>query len=454
MYQKIVEYEIGKGGLFMRTGFEEWLDEQELDIEADDLFRESIMCYKGSAYRAALLFSFLGFQTTLKYRIINSKAANGYEEVEWTQVKKELLNDDKWDRLLIDKIQTKKKPVFNVTEDLREQYTFCKSRSNDCAHAKGNTISYPHVEGFWLFIQSNLMKFVVNGGMKYILDEIRDHFNPARTPANTPIDPVIKQIPVAIEKVDFEEFLNQLKDFSLQQMKPSSNMLNKNIAEMWYKLFTLQGVYCDTLVDLLDKKPSFCVKIIRSNPVTVKYFYRKDVFIRILWKKDFSSPDDYRIFINLLRHNLIPSSQLNEAFDHIFESLRTTFFEEDIWWTEVEKGVSEMDEVILHKYGFFDSFNSLAFEDKKIVHDFNWGNRNKELIVYCIKHFGLNKDMITAINDSLTTSYPPFRLRKELENFYQDNPEQLDEHIKVSKDNSLNIPEALDELHLQVCGQE
>lgn len=51
----------------MKLKFEEWLVEQEIDkdTEVNDLFLEGITCYKASAYRAALLFSFLGFQTVI-----------------------------------------------------------------------------------------------------------------------------------------------------------------------------------------------------------------------------------------------------------------------------------------------------------------------------------------------------------------------------------------------------
>ena len=42
----------------MRLRFSEWLESQEMEDEARDLFSESVKCYKASAYRAALLFHF------------------------------------------------------------------------------------------------------------------------------------------------------------------------------------------------------------------------------------------------------------------------------------------------------------------------------------------------------------------------------------------------------------
>lgn len=433
----------------MRIGFEEWLDEQELETDVNDLFKESIICYKASAYRAALLFSFLGFQTIIKHRVINSKPANNYFDGEWNQLKKELSDDDKWDKKVIDIIQIKKKPIFNVTEDLREQYLFWKNRRNDCAHAKGNIISHPHIEGFWLFIKSNLAKFVVNGGMNSILQEITNHFNPVRTPIATPIEPIIKQIPLAIEKIDMNQFLAQLKNFTLQQSILPYKIFDKNIVNMWYKLFDLPDSYCEYIVNFLVEDPSFCLKIIRCKPEIVQYFNNKDTFIRMLWKKDLSMSEDYRVFINLLKHDLIPKPQLKEAFDHIFSTLDTTLFNKNIWWVEDEEKINELDKLVLIECEFFTYFNSLAFEKESIVNDFNWANRNKELTVYYIEHFGLNDTVATAINKALTGLYPPFKLRDELESFYKQNPDQLTKHIEISKELSSRVPGTLSELQDQ-----
>lgn len=428
----------------MRIRFEEWLDEQEIDIEANDLFKESIICYKASAYRAALLFSFLGFQTIIKHRVINSKPAKDYSEGEWNHLKKELRNDDKWDKLIIEAIQSKKKPIFNLTEDLREQYLFWKNRRNDCAHAKGNTISSPHVEGFWLFIQSNLAKFVVNGGMKFILQEIKNHFDPARTPIGTPVEPIIRQIPFTIEKIDYNDFLLELKDFSLNHRSKSVyKSFDKNIANMWFQLFILQDSYCEIIVDFLVKELTFCLEIIRGKPEIVQYFYDKETFIRMLWKKDFSVPEDYKAFIELLRHNLIHKSQLSEAFEHIFNTLDAVAFDEEAWWFEVYEQINELDKLVLIESGFFTKFNTIAFESERITYNFKWANRNKCLVTYYIKQFGLDETIVTAINNALTATNPPFKLRDELMYFYKKNQQQLELHIDISEKNSLNIPKIL-----------
>ncbi|MFD4820919.1 hypothetical protein ACFY5J_19515 [Peribacillus butanolivorans] len=136
---------------------------------------------------------------------------------------------------------------------------FWENRRNDCAHAKGNIISYPHVESFWLFLQSNLPKFVVNGGREFILQGIKNHFDPTRTPVGTTIYPIINKIKTSIDIVDYKEFLQKLMDFSKDyDSKHYSLIMNDNLANMWPSLFQLPEVYCDVLVDILISDPSFC----------------------------------------------------------------------------------------------------------------------------------------------------------------------------------------------------
>ncbi len=63
--------------MIMRLPIEDWLSSQELSRESEGLFRESITCYKASAYRAAFLFSFLAFQTVIRDRIVNAQVPTG-----------------------------------------------------------------------------------------------------------------------------------------------------------------------------------------------------------------------------------------------------------------------------------------------------------------------------------------------------------------------------------------
>jgi hypothetical protein len=81
----------------MRLEFEEWVLSQNLSETAEDLCREAITCYKASAYRAALLLSYLGFQTIVKMRILDASRPDGIDEAYWRSITDRLTDDSTWD---------------------------------------------------------------------------------------------------------------------------------------------------------------------------------------------------------------------------------------------------------------------------------------------------------------------------------------------------------------------
>jgi len=81
----------------MRLPFEEWLQDQTLPTPAKELFSEAIICYKASAYRAALLLSYLGFQTTVRDRVLRGRQPSNLSDTQWNKIQSDVRNDDTWD---------------------------------------------------------------------------------------------------------------------------------------------------------------------------------------------------------------------------------------------------------------------------------------------------------------------------------------------------------------------
>lgn len=427
----------------MRLRFSDWLDNQEMEDEAKDLFAESIKCYKASAYRAALLFSYLGFQTVIKHRMLVSKTPENYKDSEWGNIQKQLQNDETWEKHVIEAIKAKKKPVFKVSEDLYEQYFYWKNRRNDCAHAKGNAIDYPHVESFWLFIESNLSKFVVNGGKAHIIEQITNYLNPSITPVGTDIEPITKQIPFAIELIDYKEFLGELLTITNTKRGPFLFMpLDKNLTLIWSELFTLQADRTKILIEFLKENRDFTMMLLRSDSTVIKYFDGESEFLRVIWKEEFSTSTDYQIFIDMIRNNLIPKAQLEELFVHMFENISTEIFSQNPF----EEKIEYIDKIVLENTGFFNTFYRRAFECKNIVYDFNNGNRNKELVLYYIIHFGLDDIVVSALNSAVTATYPPRYLRDSLKAFYKSNKSYWEKHKSICDDLDESMPEYLEQI--------
>ncbi|OSY00322.1 hypothetical protein BTJ45_02928 [Bacillus mycoides] len=429
----------------MRLRFSEWLDNQEMEDEAKDLFAESVKCYKASAYRAALLFSFLGFQTVIKHRILSSKTPEGYQDSQWSNnIQKELQKDDSWEKKIIEVIKDKKKPVFKLSEDLYEQYFYWKNRRNDCAHAKGNAIDYPHVESFWLFTESNLSKFVVNGGRAHIIEQIINYLNPSITPSGTDVGPIIKQVPFAVELIEYKGFLEELLKITYGSKKRFAFMDTPEIL-VWSELFTLPEERNKILIDFLKDNRRFTYFLLREKPNLIKYFHKESGYLRSLWKEDFTIAVDYKIFIMMIQNNLIPKGQLDELFLHMFNNIPSDIFGENPFLEKID----EFQKMYLKDKGFFDSFYKHAFKEREIKHDFNWGNRNKDLVLYYLENFELDSTIVKALNSAINSPYPPRHLKEDLSVFYKSHKRVWDKHKNICDDLGEEMPEHLAQISFE-----
>ncbi|WP_025718179.1 hypothetical protein [Paenibacillus polymyxa] len=83
---------------------------KKVHIEAEQLLQEAIICYKGSAYKASLLFSYLFFQTTLKYRILSNDLPNEINKSDLKELIDLVDKEDKWDKAVFDITNRKKEP--------------------------------------------------------------------------------------------------------------------------------------------------------------------------------------------------------------------------------------------------------------------------------------------------------------------------------------------------------
>ena len=333
-----------------------------------------------------------------------------------------------------------RKTPFKMTEDLKRQYIYWKDRRNDCAHSKGNLISYPHVENFWLFLQSNLSKFVINGGLQSILQDISIYLNSSLTPAHADVTPIAQKIASSLEQEEYIDFLNEF--FSLNDHKEVFIITTPKIIKLWDSLFSIEERR-DILINFLleHDKLAFTIKFIRTKPETIKYFRDKPRFIRYMWKEKFQRGNDYLIFVELMRNSLIKEDEIMELYNHMFDNIDAASFEIDksvidLYGIPV---ITDIDIYLLKNLGFFEEFYNQTIKKKKIIRDYHWGNRNKELFLFYLKHFSIDKEIVLILNRILVKPYPPKRLKDLLYNFYQENADVQEKHAKVCIENDVPL---------------
>ena len=74
----------------MRHLFGTWLEAEDLDVSSRALFNEALLCYSAGAYRAAVVFSYLGLLRLVAHRLMASSPPVGFPEALWQQVQREI----------------------------------------------------------------------------------------------------------------------------------------------------------------------------------------------------------------------------------------------------------------------------------------------------------------------------------------------------------------------------
>ena len=400
----------------MRLHFESWIKDQNISKRTEELIDEAIICYRAKAYKASLLFSYLSFQNMIKERILLANPPVGYTPTYWSTLQGELRDDDKWESKVIESIERNRPgSIFRLTDDVKKQYFYWKDRRNDCAHAKGNKIGMSHVETFWLFFESNISKFGVNGGKESLIESIKVFLDPNLTPYDTDSGHIIEEIPYALEPADYNEVLEIVFD----------STVTPEPTKFWIELFRIDGEFRDHLIAFLKTKKRLVLLILEENSSIVNYFSGEPLFIRLIWKDIlYNSYQHYRIVICLLRHGLIPEEQLNEFVETVTTRINDSLF------------ISHFDEndlMTLETSGFFSEYKLVAFNKRKIS-DFDWARGNRNLICQYILRYGFDEDSVDAINQTFTGSFTPWKLGDSIEELFGNHPNLKDDYKNINEE--------------------
>ncbi|SUJ01579.1 Uncharacterised protein [Sporosarcina pasteurii] len=414
--------------MFVKLHFEEWIkNEPGVSENTKELIDEAIICYRAQAYRAAYLFSFLSFQNLLKERMLVASCPPGYDEEYWKGIQSELRNDDKWEAKIIECVERERPAqIFNLSVDTKRQYLYWKDRRNDCAHAKSNKIGVSHVESFWLFFESNLSKFGVGGGKEALLEKLKVFLNPAFTPVDSDPTSIIKEIPLTVDSADYLEVIENVYELT------TVDIFGPMKTRVWDEMFKLRGEFLDQLVEFIKTNQSLYTQLLKEDPSKVRFFANDPAFIRSLWyemKMDFRT---YKVIIGLLRHNLIPREELNEMISTVSSNNNDTFFFQ----------VEEPDLLVLEESGFFSEFKTLAFVDMKI-NDFNWARENRNIIWHLIIRNGFDETIVEALNNTMSNSFIPWRLRDSILELFEEFPKLKEEYIDVNSRINGCLPDKL-----------
>lgn len=417
----------------MKLPFEHWLDEHAPPDEAMVAFSESVLAFKTGAYRAALMFSYVGMGLCLRRRLLSAANPSGVPADQWTGIQRDLQDENKWDGIVFDCTQMRTpKDIFDVDDHLREEMKYWKNRRNDCAHFKRNEIGAPHVEAFWLDLQSSLGRWVPNGSRNDVLDRLVRHFDPNLTPPGADVMPIARMIPQAVAQPELESFFDEVVQRFTRTIGTFTMVSTDSVvAVLDAVLATGHPMVAPAASTWLHQQPELLVGVLRRAPHHAGILANQPALVRNLWRQQLfkSGHQDLALFASLVRLSLIPSSETPEAISWCVDRLSG-----DI--------PADQDERTLAAVGFWDAFHRKAI-DERGIDKFEWGNRNAALIAWRIQKNPLDVATAQAICEVFGSSPFPFTVRDALKEMLAANPTKMSELATLAAQAGTSVPAEL-----------
>jgi hypothetical protein len=427
----------------LKTLFDEWMQRTEMPLEAEVAFSESSLCYKAGAFRAAVLFGYVGFMLVLRSRILSNAAPPpGFTPEEWRAFRTPLLADDKWDAKVFDATQMRPnaagKRVFDVPDDMRVQVQYWKDRRNDCAHYKDNEIAQGHVDAIWLFVRSSFGRFVVVGGRDGLAERIVDHFDPNRTPPGQDLMPLVADLPACVAAKEMGDFFadvtKKLTRFWIANVSDPASL--RNVAIVYDCALRLDhSLVSAVVVGILVSDWEAALRLLEVRSSHVQMFRGNPQWIRELWRTRLFGKERMlgcAVLASMIRHGLIPACELQEAVQHAAGL---------IYGSIPDAG----DVAVLEQVGLFSEFSKVAFGDGGETLDrFNWGNGHAMFLAWYFLRYGVDDVAAVALSNVFQKSkYFPNEACAALKELFAANPAVAAGLLSHVQAKGLPMPDAL-----------
>jgi len=415
----------------MKLQIETWVLDKGYSTNIRKLFSESVICYRNGAYRASLIFSYIGFLTIIKETIVKAHIPPSFTEPEWKSLIAKIQNDDLWEKEVYESLIRVSKPIFTLNEDLKLQLRYWKDRRNDCAHFKHNEIENQHTESFWSFIKSNIPKMTVEGGMETLLNKFDEHFDDTKTPPDADFTYLVKEISNSVLTHELIDFFKKLKT-------------RLDGRRFWYPDSDALKTYCkildvadpiiqETLINYL-KLENRDLAFLNVYPEKILQLNFSSTELRAMWKSRIYNKslniNPFNIFSGLLRQNLIPKNEIDEANKEIFNRFHQV---------DYRNLPESKDFETLKANGFFEAIYNIAIEEKDLT-DFMWVNGKCDLIISFIENQPVSLKTVKCIFEMADRSNPSQWLIKALNITFSNIPDLKVQFHKLATLNNIKIP--------------
>lgn len=232
----------------MKHDFEKWLEEKyhskllsHMDTNSEaikKLFNESMICYKSSAYRAAIIMAMNGFNMIMRDRLLKYKDSLEKIDNSIHINDKQLTDDNGWDRELGDFIITNKKnfdKIFPNKSDWHNDWSNYRIMRNRAAHGKSFELYYYNVEGFYSWIMQAFDMLYPLTALETLLEDITIFFDISKTPDDKPYDYIINNSLYISSEEELEKIIFCLYEIYINNI--NNNKLKLKVINLLSEIF-------------------------------------------------------------------------------------------------------------------------------------------------------------------------------------------------------------------------
>lgn len=388
----------------MDERFIKWLniyDEFSNGTVLRDILNDAIRCYRHGIARPALMLSYIAFIQAVRYNLLNSEMPSGFKKARWNACMNNLRSEGNWDSEVIDCIKKRANGVsdpafFELTDTLRNDVCYWRSRRNDCAHYKDSEITLSHVSAFWVFMMDNYNKFTPIGSLQQSINEYNRHFDISLTPRGTSTERIFKRLSHVIKtQEDLELFLNAT----------SSNMDFKPQCDLVHDLL-IDGYHKELAITFLKGEMKRLKAYLYARPKDVSLILGNDsTMTRKIWYDDLRlSCRCMNVYVEMLRAKMLTDAEIKESLElyltHEYEQGHLFIKDEDDFNVLIDNGLYDI---------FIDEYLAKSF----VCHNPSDKCRKTDFYIAMIYRGGITDKLISALSEAVTGTFP-YTLRDRL----------------------------------------
>lgn len=411
----------------MDERFVKWLniyDEFREGTALRDILNDAIRCYRHDIARPALMLSYIAFIQAVRSNLLNSDKPEGFNEKRWNATMAKLRNDNKWDEEVIECIKNRgngvdNPPFFELSDTLRNDVCYWRSRRNDCAHYKDSEITLSHVSAFWVFMMDNYNKFTPIGSVQQSINEYNRHFDISLTPRGTSTERIFKRLCLAIKtQDDLRKFLKETH--SKMDFKPQCDLVHDLLIEEHHKELAISFLKggMKRLKAYLCAKPKDVSLILGNDPTMTRKIWYDDlrVFCRCM-----------NVYVEMLRAKMLTDAEIKESLElyleHAYTQGHLFIKDEDDFKVLIDNGLYDI---------FIDEYLTKSF----VCNDPGAKCRKTDFYIAMIYRGGVTDKLMLALSEAVTDTFP-YTLR-----------DRLKDEIFSEKDFKAKYVETLERLNL------